>query len=197
MSQPIQSDRIAGFVELIERSDVLDELAQRIIGGETLKEACVAWNAPYQKFAAWLTEEGHTERMDAYKAALKIRADALVADAVKIAATPQAGTITKEGPDGIVTTTEDMLGHRRLMVDTNLKVAARWDRQRFGDSAHLEVTTPQLKANNVTMLEGARRIAFAMARGAILAEQGKRAPRLLEGASSVVPEPTDEREGEI
>ena len=184
MPTPIQSDRIARLLELIGRPDVLEELAQRVTDGATLPEVCRAWDVPYGRFAAWL--ENDQERMEVYRSALRIRADALVAEAVKIAGETQLGITTKTGPDGTIVTEEDMLGHRKLRIDTHFKAAAKWDRARYGDLTHIEVP-PRVKPSEVSLLEGARRIAFAMARGANLAEQKKREPRLLEGVSSVVP----------
>lgn len=195
MGTPIQTDRAARLAELLARPDTLDELQQRVTDGETLVSICKAWDVPYGRVAAWL--EAEPERMEAYKAALRIRADALVAEAVQVARTTQEGVSTKTGPDGTVETREDMLGHRKLEIDTFFKAAAKWDRARYGDSTHLEVSARPVKPSEVTLLEGARRIAFAMARGAHLAEQKKREPRLLEGVSSVIPAAAAVEDGDI
>src|SRR5882672_2349105 len=184
---PIATDKRATFLELTSaecQEKTLEEMKQRITDGETLAQVSAALNVPHGLFASWIEDE--PERMGMYKAALRVRADALLHQALAIAATTQAGQTIKEGPDGTVTTTEDMLGHRKLIVDTNLKVAARWDPARFGDSQRVELTAKVLKPSEVTLLEGARRIAFVMARGAQLAEQKQkhREPRLLEGTAS-------------
>jgi len=166
-------------------------MKQRITDGETLLQVSAALNVPHGLFASWI--EDKPARMEMYKAALRVRADGLLHDALTVAANTQAGQTIKDGPDGTVTTTEDMLGHRKLNVDTNLKVAARWDPARFGDSQRVELTAKVIRPNEVTLLEGARRIAFAMARGAQLAEQKRREPRLLEGtATTVAAEPPEE-----
>jgi hypothetical protein len=197
MSIPIAADRAARLADLLTRVDFLEELQQRITDGETLVEACKAWAVPYGKVASWIGAEDHPERAEAYRVALRIRADALISEAVKIARTPQEGVSTKTGPDGTVETREDMLGHRRLGIDTFFKAAAKWDPARFGDSQRVELTARVIKPNEVTILEGARRIAFAMARGANLAEQKRREPRLLEAVASRVPEAPEVEEGDV
>src|SRR4030088_509920 len=99
MSIPIAADRAARLADLLTRPDFLEELQQRITDGETLVEACKAWAVPAGKGASWIGPEDHPERGEAYRVALRIRADALIAEAVKIARTPQEGVITKTGPD--------------------------------------------------------------------------------------------------
>lgn len=187
----IMNDRDLKFLEMTseERAEAtLAEMAQRVADGEKLTAVCSAWGIPHSRFAAWISDK--PEREGIYRAAQRLRADALISDNLTIAATTQEGQTVKEGPDGIVTTTEDMLGHRKLQIETNFKVAARWDPARFGDSQRVELTARQ-KPSEVTMLESARRVAFTMARGAHLAQQSKRAPRLLEGSVSTVAGPTD------
>ncbi|SRR5260221_698188 len=194
---PIGTDKRATFLGLTsaEKAEgTLEELKQRITDGETLMQVSAALNVPHGLFAAWI--EAEPTRMEMYKAALRVRADGLLHAALTIAASTQPGQTIKEGPDGTVVTTEDMLGHRKLNVDTNLKVAARWDPARFGDSQRVELTAKVIRPADMTRIEQARRIAFAMARGAHLAEQKRREPRLLEGSASTVPEaPMEEDPG--
>ena len=66
--------------------------------------------------------------------------DRLALDALEIANTPIEGTETVTGPDGEKITRKDMLGHRRLQVDTRLKLLARWDAKRYGERMTQEIT---------------------------------------------------------
>ena len=45
---------------------------------------------------------------------------------LEIADTPVEGSRTKTTDKGNEVTTEDMLGHRRLQVETRLKLLAKW-----------------------------------------------------------------------
>lgn len=65
--------------------------------------------------------------------------DAIAAEALAIADTPMEGVETVEKDDGKLETRRgDMLGHRKLQVDTRLKLLAKWDR-RYGDRVIADV----------------------------------------------------------
>lgn len=59
--------------------------------------------------------------------------DALAAECLAIADTPKVGNTRKVSPDGTTITTEDMLGHRKLQIETRLKLLAKWDPKRYGE----------------------------------------------------------------
>jgi len=62
--------------------------------------------------------------------------------ALRIADTPLDGMETVMGPDGEKITRKDMLGHRRLQVDTRLKLLAKWDPKRYGERMTQEISGP-------------------------------------------------------
>ncbi len=116
MSQPVMQDRIARFVALIEREDAtLDEIAQRVIGGESLLAICAAWDVPYSRVAAWIAAT--PERAAAYEGAMRLRSDFEAEKALDIA--------DGEGED---------VARDKLRVDTRMKLIAKWHRQRYGDT---------------------------------------------------------------
>lgn len=60
--------------------------------------------------------------------------DALAEEALNIADTPVEGVRTETAEDGAVKKTrEDMLGHRKLQIDTRLKLLAKWNPKKYGD----------------------------------------------------------------
>lgn len=62
--------------------------------------------------------------------------DALAVEALCIADTPERGIIRTINADGSEETREeDMLGHRKLRVETRLKLLAKWCPKRYGDNA--------------------------------------------------------------
>lgn len=73
--------------------------------------------------------------------------DAIAHECLVIANTPQLGVIEKlepmKTPDGqlqlVVTERrqEDMLGHRKLQIETRLKLLAKWDPRRYGERVTL------------------------------------------------------------
>ena len=85
---------------------------QRVCDGETLREIAKAWGLPKGRFVEWFT----TEHSALYDRALQVRADELAHETLEIA-------------DGA--SPEDS-APRKLRVDTRLKLAEKWDRQRYG-----------------------------------------------------------------
>lgn len=85
---------------------------QRLCEGETLRDIAVAWELPKGRFVEWFT----TKHADLYDAALKVRADELAHEVVGIAdsATPET------------------TAPKKLQVETRLKIAEKWDRNRYG-----------------------------------------------------------------
>ncbi len=77
-----------------------------------------------------------------YEKALQDHAHKIALECIGIADTTQVGTETKTRIVGEVVTTEttvgDMLGHRKLKIDTRLKLASKWDRQRYGEHVKVE-----------------------------------------------------------
>lgn len=64
--------------------------------------------------------------------------DELAEEALEIANTPKSGKIITQGPDGKKTVTEDMLGHRRLQIDTITKLLAKWNPKKYGEKVEVE-----------------------------------------------------------
>jgi hypothetical protein len=59
--------------------------------------------------------------------------DKIALDALRIADTPVEGKRIKRSEDGMEEVVEDMLGHRKLQVETRLKLLAKWDPKRYGE----------------------------------------------------------------
>jgi hypothetical protein len=66
--------------------------------------------------------------------------DAIAAECLEIADTPLVGAKIKKRGDGIEETREDMLGHRKLQIETRLKLLAKWDPKRYGDKIDVNAT---------------------------------------------------------
>lgn len=158
----------ARWVEaLLDPDSALEVIVQRVGGvdedgnTESLKDICRSRLWPYSLVARWIAEDD--KRREKYEFALKLKADVLAQEAVGIADTVKRGVIRKTDPDGGVTETEeDMLAHRKLQIDTRLKLAARWDRARYGE--HVDVRHSGAVGGGLTIVlaalsvEDARRV---------------------------------------
>lgn len=59
--------------------------------------------------------------------------DAIAEECLQIADTPQMGQKQTMSDQGATTTIEDMLGHRKLQIETRLKLLAKWRPEKYGD----------------------------------------------------------------
>jgi hypothetical protein len=69
-------------------------------------------------------------------------------EALEIADTPLIGEEITDSEDGRTIKRADMLGHRKLQVDTRLKLLAKWDWKRYGDKPDVTIN------NNVSSVSG-------------------------------------------
>ena len=97
----------------------MEIVIQRVLDGESLKAIARSWKLPVTRFVKWISDD--EKRLAEYEGALRIRADELVYEAVERA----EGVV---GPDGELSE----VARDKLVIDTNLKVAAMWDRNKYG-----------------------------------------------------------------
>lgn len=114
-----------------------DEICERIANGEPLAQICREGKMPGVT-TVWDWERKHTEFSESIARARLAGYDQIAADALLIANTPVKGIRTKVGKDGTEVTEEDMLGHRKLQVETRLKLLAKWDPKRYGDRLNVD-----------------------------------------------------------
>jgi hypothetical protein len=59
--------------------------------------------------------------------------DAIAEDLLVIADTPLMGDTETSSANGLTITRQDMLGHRKLQIETRLKLLAKWNPKKYGD----------------------------------------------------------------
>lgn len=111
--------------------------------GNPLREYCRKKGAP-----AWRTVYDWLEKDKDFAArfacARDMGADAIAEQALEIANTPLEGVTRKMGKDGLEETFEDMLGHRKLQVETRLKLLAKWNPKKYGDKLEVDAKVENL-----------------------------------------------------
>lgn len=128
-------DRLARYVEFIERDDALDELVERMSGAmgacEGLPEVCRAMDLPYGRVLRWLmADEGRYKR---YLQALEVQAHELVAETVRIA-------------DGV----KNDVARDKLRVETRFRLAKHHASKLYGEKVeHQHVVVPVFQVNIV------------------------------------------------
>jgi hypothetical protein len=68
--------------------------------------------------------------------------DKIALDALRIADTPIIGEEITQSEDGMQVKRSDMLGHRKLQIETRLKLLAKWDPKRYGERMAQEISGP-------------------------------------------------------
>jgi hypothetical protein len=117
-------------------SDYTPEIAlticERLVGTESLRKICSDEDMPSTTTVfRWL--EAHESFREQYARAREMQADAFADEMTDIADTPMVGVIKKITEDGVEITEEDMLGHRKLRIDTRKWIASKLKPKRYGD----------------------------------------------------------------
>ncbi len=89
----------------------------------------------------WLIRADCAEFCDQYARAKELQAEGEADEMIDIADTPQLGVIETIKPDGSVEVRkEDMLGHRKLRLETRKWILARRLPKKYGDKLTQEIT---------------------------------------------------------
>lgn len=115
---------------------VADEICEQIANGIPLRQICRD-----EKMPAWRTvydwQEAHPEFAARIAHARELGEDAIAQECMMIADTPLIGTKTTSKPTGEEIVKADMIEHRRLQIDTRLKLLAKWNPRKWGDKLAL------------------------------------------------------------
>jgi len=127
-------------------SKYTEELADRICdlvsNGVNLRKVCridgmPSWRTVYD----WVV--AHPEFATRLARARELGYDSLAEEALEISNTPHLGQkkVYSSGAgdeeDSMTVTEDDMLGHRKLQIETRLKLLAVWDPKRYGNKVQL------------------------------------------------------------
>lgn len=117
--------------------EIANLICERIADGESLRTICLDEAMPAKSTVfKWLA--ALPDFADQYARAREAQADALFDDILDIADTPMEGVKVKDGPNGIETTTGDMIEHRKLRVDARRWMAGKLAPKKYGDKTQLE-----------------------------------------------------------
>ncbi|WP_291466660.1 terminase [Acidovorax sp.] len=122
-----------------KKPDLKSEICARIADGEPLRQICRAPGMP-----AWRTVYDWIEADKDFAARIaRARAlgfDAIAEEALEIANTPVLGEETEDDGEKVKIKTGDMLGHRKLQVETRLKLLAKWCPEKYGEKRSVDLT---------------------------------------------------------
>jgi len=130
--------------------EVADAICERIAEGEPLRAICREEGMP-----AWRTIYDWIDAEPAFAArfarAREVGFDAIAAQTLEIADTPQEGIRSEVTDDGKTKEVrEDMLGHRKLQIETRLKLLAKWSPKKYGEK--IEQTLQGANGGGIQMI---------------------------------------------
>jgi hypothetical protein len=112
------------------------EICERLSNGEPLRQICRDDHMPaWQKVYEWMARD---EVLSGSIARAREQGfEAIAEEALIIADTPVFGQKQVMTDQGTATTVEDMLGHRKLQIETRLKLLAKWNPKKYGDKVQV------------------------------------------------------------
>lgn len=116
---------------------IAQEICEGLAEGVPLREICRRDHMPeWRTVYDWM---GRDETLStAIARARDVGYDKMAEECLQIADTPVEGSKVVETEDGkVIYTREDMLGHRKLQIETRLKLLAKFNPKKYGDRAIL------------------------------------------------------------
>lgn len=111
---------------------VATKLCEMLSDGISLREICEgAGMPPWRTVYSWM--ERDPDLAAAIARARELGYDAIAEQCLRIADTPKTGKKVTMSEDGMTEVVEDMLGHRKLQIETRLKLLAKWSPKRYGE----------------------------------------------------------------
>lgn len=125
-----------------DKTQAQDAICGLIADGIPLREICRLPGMPkWRTVYDWIRND--PDFASAMEAARLLGYDAIAEEALEIADTQQVGErIEKEKGKIVKVVQEDMLGHRKLQIETRLKLLAKWHPKKYGDKVTQEHTGP-------------------------------------------------------
>jgi hypothetical protein len=129
--------------------EIADEICERISEGEPLREICrddhtPSWRAVYD----WINN--NKDFASRIARARELGFDAIAEECLNISDNQEEGVKTVTDHNGTKVETADMIAHRKLKIETRLKLLSKWNPKKYGDK--MDVTTDGEKINNVINL---------------------------------------------
>lgn len=138
------------------------QICARLAVGEPLRSICRDEGMPH-----WTTVydwiEADKEFALRIARARQLGFDAIAEEALEIANTPVVGEETEDDGDKVKVKRGDMLGHRKLQVETRLKLLAKWSPAKYGERTAMELTGANGGPVQISETERAAKVASLLA----------------------------------
>jgi hypothetical protein len=136
-----------------ELREKINIICERIADGESLR-SILKDRKPFARSTFFEIVNENKDIQDQYARAMLERADYYAEKMLEVAETPQEGEEVTTTVQGTTVKTGDMLGHRKLIVDTYKWAAARMNPKKYGDK--IDMTSGGEKINVISLGTGDR-----------------------------------------
>lgn len=134
--------------------ELATEICKRIALGESMLSITKDPKMPsHTSIYSWLLDEDKKEFLDKYESARAIQAEMMFEELVKIADTPEEGIETIEKGDLVEIKKGDMLGHRRLKVDTRKWYLSKVLPKKFGEKVDVTSGGEKIQSNAIVFAD--------------------------------------------
>ncbi len=129
-----------------QKAEFKKKILERIADGEPLRVITRDPDMPkWRTVYTWLDEDAEFKAR--FACARDIGFDAIAEEALEIADTPCEGVRTEYSAMGTKETREDMLGHRKLQIETRLKLLAKWSPKKYGERVDVTSSDGSMSPN--------------------------------------------------
>lgn len=134
---------------------IANKICTELTKGRSLTAICKEAEMPgLSTVMLWLTK--HESFVERYARARELQADTIFDECLEIADTPILGERRTVRDDGKVETVEeDMLGHRKLMIDTRKWMAGKLRPKKYGDKIDLTSSDGSMSPKGLADFYGA------------------------------------------
>ena len=138
-------------------------ICERLAAGESLRSVCREPDMPPESTVRGWVIDNVQDFSAQYARARDIGLDVLAEETLAIADTPVEGVRREESDDGFKEIREDMLGHRRLQIDTRKWLLSKLAPKKYGERTSMELTGANGGPVEISDTERAAKIAAIMA----------------------------------
>jgi len=127
---------MAGIIRAMYTPELAQRICERLAEGEPLDSICRDDDMPSASTVRrWAIERDDFAADSARAYALGY--ETLAEQCLHIADTPMIGQKTKISAEGVEVMEGDMIEHRRLRIDTRMRLLGKWAPKRYGDKVAL------------------------------------------------------------
>ena len=138
----------------IDKTRIVNEVCGRILSGEAVRNIMKDSTLPdFSTLLEWVSVDEIKSKQ--YARAMEIRGELLFEEMLEIADTTEEGTVIETDDQGrIKERVGDMLGHRRLRVDTRKWYLSKLNPKKFGDKTDLTSGGEKIQTNIIHLGNG-------------------------------------------